>query len=58
MKLGACNYCGGIHENKCPLVKSFEYYPDGTIKRVEFYSQTDYGPMTPDNLKTLRRENP
>lgn len=33
-----CPYCGmGAHIGKCPCVKAFEFYEDGTIKRVEFY---------------------
>jgi len=39
-----CQWCGLIHETKCPSVKSFEYHPDGTIKRVEFFAPNDYGP--------------
>lgn len=32
-----CPYCGDPkHEAKCPLVTAIEYYPDETIKRVEF----------------------
>jgi hypothetical protein len=35
-----CQYCGMIHVSGgiCPMVKAFEYYPDGTLKRVEFKS--------------------
>jgi hypothetical protein len=43
--LGACGYCGSIHTGKCPTVKAFEYHPDGTIKRVEFYAPVDYRPI-------------
>ena len=37
----ACPYCSSdnclvYHSGKCPKVKSIEYYPDGTIKKVEF----------------------
>ncbi len=36
-----CPYCSGEHQKidhggPCPKVKSIEYYPDGTIKKVEF----------------------
>jgi hypothetical protein len=31
---------------KCPLVKAYEYHPNGTLKRVEFYAPNDYGPLT------------
>jgi hypothetical protein len=40
-----CPYCGAIHGPKCPLVKAFEYHPDGAVKRVEFYAPNDYGPL-------------
>ena len=32
-----CPYCGMIHTSICPRVKSYEYYSDGTVKRVEFF---------------------
>jgi hypothetical protein len=32
-----CPYCADTHNFKCPLVKSFSYYPDGTIKGVKFF---------------------
>jgi hypothetical protein len=31
-----CQWCAGYHIGTCSLVKAIEYYPDGTIKRVEF----------------------
>ena len=32
-----CHYCAGIHPGvRCPAVKAIDYYPNGTIKRVEF----------------------
>lgn len=31
-----CQYCGGLHTTKCPLVAAIEFYPDGSTKRVEF----------------------
>lgn len=37
-----CPYCSDgdkqiSHGGVCPKVKSFEYHPDGTIKKVEFH---------------------
>ena len=32
-----CQWCGAHHQYKCPMVKAYEYYPDGTLKRVEFF---------------------
>lgn len=31
-----CPHCGLIHETTCSRIKSIEYHPDGSIKRVEF----------------------
>ena len=42
---GQCQWCGAFHTYVCPLVKSYEYHPDGTLKRVEFKdeaSRPDY----------------
>lgn len=41
---GACGYCGLHHGTRCPSVKAFEYHPDGTVKRVEFFAPNDSGP--------------
>lgn len=35
---GKCRYCGGFHMAKCPLVRAIEYFPDGTVKKVEFHA--------------------
>ena len=40
-----CDHCGGFHAAKCPLVKAYEYHPDGTLRRVEFYAPNDHGPL-------------
>lgn len=38
-----CPHCAGFHpQSKCPTIKAIEYYPDGTTKRIEFYSPSDY----------------
>lgn len=37
-----CRYCGTYHGPACPLIKAIEYYPDGTVKRVEFKTAKDY----------------
>lgn len=39
-----CPYCSsGInmayHSGKCPKVKSIEYHPNGTTKKVEFHDE-------------------
>lgn len=38
---GGCPYCSSesvqvYHGGTCPRVKAIEYYPDGTIRKVEF----------------------
>ena len=52
----SCQWCGMIHASTgvCPMVKALEYYPDGTLKRVEFKPDPPYphfipmGPWVPD----------
>jgi len=39
---GGCQWCGLHHGVQCPSVKAIEYFPDGTIKRVEFKGASDY----------------
>lgn len=38
-----CPYCGsGIpHDGLCPEIKAVDYYPDGTLKRVELLTPKD-----------------
>lgn len=41
----ACHYCSTdtckiYHGGRCPQVKTIEYYPDGTIKKVEFFESS------------------
>lgn len=31
-----CAYCGQHHTTRCPSVQAIEYFPDGTVRRVEF----------------------
>ncbi|MCA1571227.1 MAG: hypothetical protein LC798_13090 [Chloroflexi bacterium] len=38
---GACPYCSGpfsatVHAGSCPKVRSIEYHPNGSVKKVEF----------------------
>ncbi len=33
-----CGHCGCYHAvGACPRVKAIEYFPDGTVKRVEYH---------------------
>jgi hypothetical protein len=41
----ACQYCSGNsslvwHPGVCPKIKGIEYWPNGTIKKVEFRDLT------------------
>ncbi len=41
---GCCPYCSDAiqktyHGGVCPKVKSIEYYPDGSIKKVDFFKE-------------------
>lgn len=44
-----CRLCGGEHDIisegrhvKCPLVKAYEYYENGELKRIEFVTIADF----------------
>jgi heterodisulfide reductase subunit C len=42
-----CGHCGGCHAGACPRVKSIEYNPDGTVRKVEYHDPAavyGYGP--------------
>jgi hypothetical protein len=46
----SCRWCGGLHGVQCPSVKAIEYHQDGSVKRVEFKSASDYAPWPPNFL--------
>lgn len=50
--MATCQWCGNIHGAKCPIVKAFEFHPDGTVKRVEFYAPNDYAPISYGRIDT------
>lgn len=36
--LPTCSYCGAFphdHLGQCPAIKAIEYFPDGSVKRIE-----------------------
>jgi len=35
-----CRWCGMIHKGMCSLVKSIEFYEDGSVKHVEFHNRS------------------
>lgn len=39
----SCSYCGCCHEGTCPRVEEFEYYPNGTLKRVRLRAESPLG---------------
>lgn len=44
-----CEHCGGSHySNRCPRIKSIEYYQNGKVKRIEFH------PPPVDAVSTIR----
>ena len=37
-----CSTCGVDHGDvKCIWIKAYEYYPDGKLKRIEYFSISD-----------------
>jgi hypothetical protein len=48
---GACPWCSGWYQQvyhgggPCPRVKAIEYYPDGLVRRVEFFPPTAPEPL-------------
>lgn len=32
-----CGHCGGWHQGTCPRINALEYFPNGTLKRVEYH---------------------
>jgi hypothetical protein len=54
LPLKTCPYCGNYHRTKCPMVKSIEYFDNGSIRRVEFVE----GPkITSDQIQYLTEKN-
>jgi hypothetical protein len=40
-----CPHCHQYHTGICPYVKAIEYYPDGTVKRIEYHNNTQGNPI-------------
>jgi hypothetical protein len=32
-----CEHCGKVHSEPCPRIKAIDYFPCGTIRRVEYH---------------------
>jgi hypothetical protein len=41
-----------IHGPQCPSVKALEFYPDGSVKRIEFRTAADWTPVIVPAVKT------
>ncbi|SIO58431.1 hypothetical protein SAMN05444165_4142 [Paraburkholderia phenazinium] len=52
-RLISCPYCGHVHGDLCPQVKSYTYGEDGRIIKVEFFSPVDR--VHPELLEAARR---
>lgn len=44
MQLSECRWCGMTHGPQCPSVKAIDFFPDGTVKRVEFQTAAGAAP--------------
>ena len=38
-KIYYCGHCGCYHQGICSRIKSIEYYPDGTLKKIEYHGE-------------------
>lgn len=38
-ELQPCYHCGMHHPGVCPRIKRIDYYPDGSIKSVEYHEE-------------------
>lgn len=45
--LDSCFHCGCSHTGVCPRIKSIEYFPNGTIKKVEYFDGGNHTPSIP-----------
>lgn len=44
---GTCSHCGMLHVGPCLRIKAIEYYPNGTVKRVEYHAPQPVITATP-----------
>lgn len=45
-----CAHCGQWHDGVCSRVKSVEYYPNGTVKKIKYHDSPPPPPMMPSAL--------
>lgn len=43
---GECVHCAGWHGGVCPNIKAIEYYPDGSVRKVEYHDHSQPLPAT------------
>ena len=55
-----CGHCGfiGKHPSICPTIKAIEYFPDGTVKRVEYKTPADYAAPVHAGFEKYRMPSP
>lgn len=37
MEMRECPHCGMVHRETCHRIRAIEYYPNGTVKRIELH---------------------
>jgi hypothetical protein len=42
-----CSHCGSVHVGKCPFIRAVEFYKDGKIRRIEYWSLHEMLAFTP-----------
>ena len=57
-----CQWCGTDHGPRCPIIKSIEFYQDGTVRKVEFVTVADHlaplAPAVPNTWPAIPPINP
>lgn len=53
IQFGQCGHCGLWHSGPCSRLKRIEYYPNGTIKAIEYHDGYSPLPMQPPMMPTL-----
>ena len=54
----SCPHCGGIHLGVCSRIKSIDYYPDGTIKHIEYHATIDSFHLPRTNIEWRTTSEP
>jgi len=58
-KFEYCLHCGAYHQGLCHKIKVIEYYPNGMIKKVEYYSENLDAPKMDSQVKfTISADSP